>query len=69
MAVATESNAQMCVIFNTLYDGIFNNNLGKTWIVLRVNRADSVLGGLNLTNIYFAYEIMIYNTCYVWSFI
>ena len=30
MAVATESNAQMCVIFNTLYDGIFNNNLGKT---------------------------------------
>ena len=35
LAVATESNAKMLVIFNKLYDGIIKNKLGKSLNILK----------------------------------
>ena len=35
LAVATESNAQMLVIFKKLYDGIIKNKLGKILNILK----------------------------------
>ena len=54
LAVATESNAQMLVIFNKLYDGIIKNNLGESLNILKSKRTALVLSGLNSINHCFA---------------
>ena len=54
LAVATESNAQMLVIFNKLYDGIIKNNLGESLNILKSKRTVLVLSWLNSINHCFA---------------
>ena len=54
LAVATESNAHMLVIFNKLYDGIIKNKLGESLNILKSKRTALVLSGLNSTKHCFA---------------